>query len=196
MIGLILCGGNSNRMKSDKGLIMENNIPWARIAFNKLAELGLNVVLSINSDQKLNYQAFFAPDHLVVDDESLLVGGPLKGLLTIHKKHPYENVFLFACDMPLMDKTVLVKILETAKRKNSRDAFVYENEGNSEPLCAIYTSTALQQVMELYQNNQLQKQSMKYVLEQVDTLTIPIPEEWKIYFTNYNSPDELSTLKV
>lgn len=196
MIGLILCGGKSNRMCSDKGLILQNNIPWARIAFNKLAEFGLTVFLSINKEQKLDYQAFFAADHLVVDDDSFDIGGPLKGLMTIHKRYPDDSIFLFACDMPLMDKLVIKNLLDTAKRKNSRDAFIFDNEGNSEPLCAIYTATALKQVMELHKTNQLPKQSMKYVLEQVDTLKIPLPDEWKVYFTNYNSPDELSTLKV
>jgi molybdopterin-guanine dinucleotide biosynthesis protein A len=196
MIGLILCGGRSSRMGLDKGLIMQHNIPWARLAFNKLAELGLNVVLSVNKEQTKNYESFFALDHLVPDDEELQIGGPLKGLLSVHQRYPDENILLLACDMPMMDKIVLTNLMETAKKKNSRDAFVFESDGNREPLCAIYTATALQKVMELYQTNQLPKHSLKYVLEQLNTFEIYISDEWKPYFTNYNSPDELSTLKV
>ena len=196
MLGLILCGGQSSRMGIDKGLIMQNNIPWARIAFNKLAEQGLNVVLSINKLQAPHYQPYFLLDHLVEDDETLQINGPLKGLLSVHQRFPDENILLLACDMPLMYWLVLQNLLDIAKMKNSKDAFVFENDGNPEPLCAIYTATALQKVMALYNDNQLPKHSMKYVLEQVNTFRNPIPDEWKPYFTNCNSPEDLSSLKV
>lgn len=51
MTGVVLCGGQSARMKTDKGLITLNRFTWAQSAFNKLTEFKMPVFVSINSGQ-------------------------------------------------------------------------------------------------------------------------------------------------
>ena len=194
MIGLILCGGKSSRMGTDKGLLLKENIPWARLAFNKLAELGLHVLLSVNKMQTEFYQSYFSIDHLVEDNEQLIIGGPLKGLLSVHQFYPNEDIFLLACDMPLIEKKVFDHLIENYNSNPEKEVFVFENEGNIEPLCAIYTSKALKNILSLYICSQLKKHSMKYIIEQFDLLKINLPPEWKTCFNNYNHPDDLSNL--
>ena len=196
MLGLILCGGQSSRMGSDKGLLVKDNTPWAILLVNLLESLGLNVLLSINKSQQTLYKPFFLPNQLVVDNENLEIGGPLKGLLSVHNRFPNEDILLLACDMPLMDKVVLTNLINTLQNNPESEALVYVNEGNPEPICAIYTSVGLKKIMSLCNKNQLPKHSLKYVLEQLNTYKILLPDEWKPYFANYNSPEDLGSLKI
>ena len=196
MLGLILCGGQSSRMGSDKGLLLKDNTPWAILSFYLMDSLGLSVALSINKWQLPLYNSLFPNYQLIADDENIEVGGPLKGLLSVHHRYPDADILALACDMPAMDEIVLTDLINSYNSHPQKEAFVFTNEGNLEPLCAIYTSSALKKVMELYNHNKLPKHSLKFVLEQLDTLKIPLKIDWKQYFTNYNTQNDLGSLKV
>ena len=196
MLGLILCGGKSTRMGSDKGMLIKDNTPWAILLYHLLDNIGLSVALSINKWQLQGYNPLFPPYQLITDDDSLEIGGPLKGLLSVHQRFPDADMLVIACDMPAMDEIVLTSLMNTHQSNPEKEAIVFTNEGNPEPLCAIYTSAGLKKVMALYNQLLLPKHSLKYVLEQLNTLETPIPNEWKQYFTNFNSPEDLRSLKV
>ena len=51
MLGVVLCGGQSSRMGTDKGLIKLNANTWAQAAVDKMLLLKLKVVLSVNATQ-------------------------------------------------------------------------------------------------------------------------------------------------
>ncbi len=65
MTGVILCGGKSTRMGSDKGLMQYQSITWAELAINKLAELNVPVVLSVNEQQYQLYSGRFLKSIIV-----------------------------------------------------------------------------------------------------------------------------------
>jgi molybdopterin-guanine dinucleotide biosynthesis protein A len=146
MLGVILCGGKSSRMGSDKGLLKLHAGTWAQTAVEKLKSLQMSVVLSVNCSQYKDYSPIFTIEQLVKDDEGLDVHGPLSGVLSVHLKYPQEDLFVLACDMPLMEKKVLVQLLESYQQNMSYDAFVFTNEGEPEPLCAIYRANGLAQI--------------------------------------------------
>src|SRR5688500_7290332 len=105
MLGIILCGGQSSRMGSDKGLLTMNEKTWAQTSIEKLALLNIPVKISINNKQHPAYASEFSSDDLIVDEPSLAVKGPLLAVLSCHMKHPTEDLFILACDMPLMETT-------------------------------------------------------------------------------------------
>src|SRR6185436_20377186 len=98
MLGVILCGGQSSRMGSDKGLLIINEKTWTQIAIEKLASLDIPVKISVNSNQYSAYQSKFSSIELIVDDASLPVKGPLTAVLSCHLKYPSEDLFILACD--------------------------------------------------------------------------------------------------
>jgi molybdenum cofactor guanylyltransferase len=51
MLGIVLCGGQSSRMGTDKGMIDTNGKRWASVARDKLATLGIAVKFSVNARQ-------------------------------------------------------------------------------------------------------------------------------------------------
>lgn len=193
MIGVILCGGQSSRMGSDKGLLKLHANTWAQTAVDILAEFQLPVVISVNKNQYTDYATIFSLEQLITDNDSLQIKGPLAGLLSVHLQYPAEDLLLFACDMPLME-TSLIKELMAIYNQQTADAFVYTNDGESEPLCGIYKYSGLKHILQLYQSNQLSKHSMKFMLEHVNTHFIPLTDDKKKCFRNFNAHAELNGL--
>ena len=75
-----------------------------------------------------------------------------------------------------------------------KDAFIYSNNSEPEPLCGIYKATGLAHVFSLYQGKQLPKYSMKYMLEHITTHSIILPDDKKTCFRNFNAHAELNGL--
>jgi molybdenum cofactor guanylyltransferase len=194
MTGVILCGGLSSRMGADKGLLKQEAGTWAQIAFDKLSSLGFPVVFSVNKNQFSSYAAIVSADKLITDDESLLLRGPLLGTLSVHLQLPGEDIFILACDMPLMDIAVLKQLQQAYQTNLQASAFVFTNDNEPEPLCGIYKSQGLDVVLEMYRSKQLVKHSMKFMLDHIDTFTIPLREEQKKFFRNFNAHAELNGL--
>jgi molybdopterin-guanine dinucleotide biosynthesis protein A len=194
MTGVILCGGQSSRMGTDKGLLKLHANTWAQTAVDKLAELQLSVLISVNKNQYTDYAAIFSAGQLITDNESIQIKGPLAGLLSVHVQHPAEDLLLLACDMPLMETHILKELVTIYNQDATPDAFVYTNDGQAEPLCGIYKSSGLQHILHLYQSNQLPKHSMKFMLEHVNTHFIPLTDDKKNCFRNFNAHAELNGL--
>lgn len=194
MKGVILCGGESTRMSSDKGLLKIDSNTWAQIAADKIKNLQIPVVISINKKQHKAYSSIFSAQILVVDDSSLQIRGPLCGLLSVHLKYPNEDLLILACDMPLMEAYLLKEILKLYHQQKNFDAFVYKNNEEFEPLCGVYKANGLSKILSLYQTNQLAKHGMKYMLGQISTYVIPISEDKKQCFRNFNTQEELNAL--
>ncbi len=194
MLGIILCGGKSTRMGSDKGLLKLEANTWAQTAIDKMSGLNIPVKLSVNNDQYPAYSSVFPTDDLITDDQTLQLKGPLSGVLSCHLKFPADDLFILACDMPLMEIAVLKQLYVLYQQHPSYDAFVFTNDGEPEPLCGIYTAKGLASILSMLRSGQLSKHSMKFMLDHVTTKTIAASEEQKKCFRNFNAHAELNGL--
>jgi len=194
MLGVILCGGQSTRMGTDKGLIKLHANTWAQTAVDKLSSLDLDVHLSVNPTQFHDYLSVFKETQLIKDNDDLQVHGPLAGVLSAHVKYPEEDLFVFACDMPLMEAVMLKELLLVYGEHPAADAYVFSNDGEPEPLCAIYTAKGLSYIIHLLKAKELTKHSMKFMLEHLHTFATPLIEEQKKFFRNFNAHAELNGL--
>ena len=194
MTGVILCGGKSARMGVDKGLIEDKGVAWAQSAFSKVASLGLRVALSVNPEQFSAYSSAFEESTLIIDNNELKLKGPLLGVMSAHLKYPSEDLLVLACDMPFMDILLLQKLKDQYQLDASMDAIVYTNNGEPEPLCALYSSAALARILEKFYSGVLVKYSMKNMIEHINPYFIVIEENEKQFFKNINSHADLNGL--
>src|SRR3954471_6624441 len=111
MTGVVLCGGQSIRMGHDKGLLFSEDRVWAKIMKEKLSQISIPTVLSLNSFQKESYMKYFEEKDLVVDRTTIKIHGPLLGLLSSHLNYPDQDLMVVACDMIYLDREVLLKLL-------------------------------------------------------------------------------------
>lgn len=194
MTGIILCGGQSTRMGSDKGLLKHEAKTWAQTAVDKLSILGIPVKLSVNRQQLNDYAEVFAADDLFVDAASLQLHGPLLGVLSAHLQFNTEDLFVFACDMPLMEPILIKELSASYKQNPGYDAYVFMNDHEPEPLCAIYTAKGLATIFDMLQNGSLTRHSMKFMLDHLTVFSIQLNDAQKTCFRNFNAHAELNGL--
>ena len=194
MLGVVLCGGQSSRMGSDKGLLKLEAKTWAQTAIDKIAQLTIPVKISVNKKQYPAYAEVFAPQTLIEDDESLPLRGPLLGVLSSHLRFPAEDLFIVACDMPLMEPFLLKKLFDQYQANLASDACIFTNKNEPEPLCGIYTSNALSGILNMLLAGKLEKYSMKFMLDHLAVNKISLPAEDEKYFRNFNAHAELNGL--
>ena len=191
MTGVVLCGGQSSRMGTDKGLLPSSDTSWAGIAADKIMATGIPVVFSINAPQRAVYAIRFPEIFMIVDQEGLPIKGPAVGILSVHLQFPSEDLLVLACDMPMMETDLLQTIIGAASSQPGSDIYIFENKNEWEPLCGLYTAGALDSIYKRLQQGILTRFSMKYLLENCHTHAIPVPEHREHCFTNCNSPEDL-----
>ncbi|MBO9198801.1 MULTISPECIES: molybdenum cofactor guanylyltransferase [Niastella] len=183
LLGVILCGGESKRMGSDKGLLPIRNTIWAKHMHEKLAMFHLPVVYSVNQHQVSSYCEEISPELLVVDNYD--AEGPIKGLLSVHQQYPDKNLLLLACDMLDLDASTIHELLQEYQRDNQSDFYVYQDVNFAQPFCGIYTRTGLEKVAGRIMIGRLKNYSMQAIFDEGVTVRLPIRTQH--VFRNYNS---------
>lgn len=174
LLGVVMCGGESKRMGTDKGLLSHQNKTWAQLIYNQLTELEVVVVVSINQNQITKYSQIFGPEKLIVD--SLDIEGPLNGILSVHTQYPDKDILIMACDMIAMDKPTLQQLANAYHQNQSYNYYTYHNGNFFEPLCAIYTAKALNQLMIVYKNEGLDNYRLQNILINGNTQSLPVTD--------------------
>lgn len=132
--GVILAGGVSSRMGSNKALLPYRGGRFIEAIHRQLAEIFPEVLLVTNTPEQ--YQ--FLPCRKVAD---LIPGmGPLAGIHSGLYHSTSRYVFAVACDMPYLNEE-LVKYL--AARAAGNDVVIPESDKGVEPLHAVYGREAL-----------------------------------------------------
>jgi molybdopterin-guanine dinucleotide biosynthesis protein A len=183
LLGVVLCGGESKRMGTDKGLVQQGDKTWAQIVAGKMSVLGFQVVVSINDRQIEDYGRLFLSDQLVVD--SVDINGPLRGLLTVHERFPHYDILLMACDLIDMDSATIENLIGAAQSEEGYEFYVYENHGLVEPFCAIYTSNGLKSIFDKAVHNALSQNSFQSILASGKTRRVVLDNT--VPFRNYNT---------
>lgn len=194
-MGVVLCGGESTRMGSDKALLQINNQTLVERSIQLFSQLCLAVGLSVNMQQYQSYRHLSSLD-VIADNETINVKGPLLGLLSVHEIYPNENLFVLACDLANMNIKVLNELCDNYHKQPGKDVHVFMNNDEYEPLCGIYTSAGLNKIKRLLEQEGLRKFSMKHVIETLNAATYPLPDDWKDYFINVNTKEDLYNLQL
>jgi molybdopterin-guanine dinucleotide biosynthesis protein A len=182
ILGAVLCGGQSKRMGTDKGLIAFEGTIRAKYVAQKLSSFNIPVVFSVNELQVTEYAIHIPADQLIVD--SVDVEGPLKGLLSIHASFPENNLLLLACDMLDLDQHTIQQIIKVYETEPGYDFYVYQDEKYAQPFCGIYTAKSLRSLLLKAGEHIVTQFSMQHMLDEGNTKRIPI-EDHKA-FRNYN----------
>lgn len=183
MLGVVLCGGESKRMQTDKGLLHIKGSTWVESAAAKLRQINIPVVISINSTQKPAYGKLFPTQQLVIDEVN--VSGPLNGLLSVHQQFPDKNLLLLACDMTDMKISILSRLKAEFTCDSSFDFYVYESSEFLEPLCAIYPSETLSRLKKQMINNEMSSYALHKLIKSSKHKILKTDEMQS--FTNYNT---------
>lgn len=145
--GLVLAGGHSRRMGSDKANLRhpQDGLPLALRTADLLAQAECEpVVLSLRPGQA-------RPDGFTEQGRRQLrvvrdfpgTSGPLAGLLAGMESLPSRAWLVVACDLPRLDLATLRHLIESARPNEPFLAYRSEHDDLPEPLCTLYMPAAL-----------------------------------------------------
>ena len=184
---VIFAGGKSSRMGSDKALL-----PFAEFStlseaqHHKLSQLFSQVYLS-SKENKFDFNC-------EVIEDTHAESSPLVGIVSVFETLEADEVFILSVDAPLVDKSIIDRLLEKRESKNKEetvnaDALIANSPDGVQPLCGMYRRSILPLARtHLAQNNHrltalLKASHVKHV-----------HFESNIPFTNLNTQEEYKTL--
>lgn len=143
IFGLVLAGGKSSRMGSDKGRLRYHGTDQREHVYRLLAEFCGKVYLSVRKDQLEQ-----APKGLecVVDRD--LHRGPFNGILSAHAQHPQVAWLVLACDLPLMDGASLQCLLDHRRAEKWATSLASRESGLPEPMATLWEPKGLQAALD------------------------------------------------
>jgi molybdenum cofactor guanylyltransferase len=178
LFGLVLSGGRSERMGTDKGWLAIHGISQREFVFNLLSGVCTRVFTSCNIDQQIGSNL-----NPIVDRYP--VRGPLNGILSAFHEYPTNAFFAIAVDMPAITKRALQLLI--SNRDPSKLATCYYNSDKSwpEPLLTIWEPSAYPSLVKFYATDE---SPMKF-LRTHDVCMVQVRST--AIFRNVNTPEEL-----
>jgi molybdopterin-guanine dinucleotide biosynthesis protein A len=172
MKGLLLIGGKSTRMGSDKSeLILRDGLTQRQRGI-KLLESFCDAVHVSTCDET-------GEDNTIADAFGSI--GPLGAIASAQQHDPNSAWLVLACDLPMIEPEHLTTL--TSSRDPSNDATCFESATDKlpEPLCAIWESSSAASVKAAINAG---KRCPRSVLLSLNTNTLPSPGLWPLSNTN------------
>ena len=179
--GLVLAGGQSQRMQTDKGqLHYQAGREQRAVAAALLAAECADVFVSCRADQTAALPAGLAP----LPDQFLGLG-PLGGILTAMQRDPNAAWLVLACDLPFLSAATLRQLV--AARQPGRLATAFQSPGSAfpEPLITIFEPAAYPALLHFLSLGYACPRKM-LINSDIALLPPPVPDELR----NINTPEE------
>jgi molybdopterin-guanine dinucleotide biosynthesis protein A len=175
---LILIGGQSTRMGSDKAFVQWQGQTLLEKAIDHLSEITEDIYLSVNVEQ---YDRLHGGYNCIQDrypDK-----GPLGGILSA-LEILQEDLIVLAVDMPNLSATSVKDLISAAKDSNRITCYQY-NEA-IQPFPSYWPVQVLPKLEQSVLNNRLAM--IKFIIEQQPNLISANDNE---LFKNFNRPDDM-----
>ncbi|NOU58981.1 molybdenum cofactor guanylyltransferase [Marinifilum caeruleilacunae] len=184
--GIVLSGGKSSRMGTEKGLVDWNGKALIEYSIGCFKELCNIIVISSNNH---SYDDF----GLQIIADEIKDCGPIGGIYSCMKAIQADYYLVISCDVPKVPSQLFADLL-----KNIHDAdviYARDEFGKKQPLVAIYKSSCRDIIeRELRKGNY----KMMKLLQLFRSKEFPISDQLNYYsegmLSNVNSPDELKNL--
>lgn len=148
-IGLVLCGGKSERMKADKGLINYHGVPQWQYVYQFLRPLCQDVYLSLNEQQASEW-ALPSFVNISIDKEQFKNHGPMTAVLSIIDTLKEQPLFMVACDYPFLEDKHLIQLINA--RAADADITCLLKAGRPEPMISIFETNALNKLTSFFED--------------------------------------------
>lgn len=181
--GLVLTGGKSKRMGTDKAMLNYHGVTQVEHNYTLLKSYCEDVFVSVREKRhNLNLPQ--------ITDKYLDIG-PMGGILSTMRENPDAAWLVMACDLPFVTRETLEYLIEHRNPFKNATAFASAEDSFPEPLCAIYEPKS---VLALMWFLSLGYHCPRKVLinSRVEILEL-INEYWLV---NANSPEEFDLVKA
>jgi molybdopterin-guanine dinucleotide biosynthesis protein A len=181
MNGLILIGGKSSRMGTDKSLLNYHGLSQRDYLFSLLSKFCIDVYFSSRQEQGLS-------ENVIMDTLAI---SPISGILSAFEYNPQTAWLVLACDMPLVSEEALKILIKHRNTEKMATAFYNPEINAPEPLITIYEPKAYPLLIEYIKAGH---KSPKIFLQHNDVQLIEVGE--KRFLKNVNTKQEFDAYKI
>jgi molybdopterin-guanine dinucleotide biosynthesis protein A len=180
--GIILAGGKSSRMGSEKGLILLHDKPFIQHSIEALQPL-VNEIIIVSSNSDYDTFGVKRVEDMIPDS------GPVAGLHAGLTHSTTKENLVISCDVPLLTTSLLKKLL--SHTKEDYDIIQFEAEGKTIPLIALYKKHCANKCEELLIHGERRLRKLVMTLK---TKTISVIEKEHVLVTNMNTIEDLKAI--
>ena len=187
--GLVLCGGKSSRMRTDKAFLQYHQTEQYKYFAQLFLNANLPVLISCNESQQKNISKDYVT---LIDEDEYKNNGPISGLLTAFKNNPSDSFILVGCDYPLIHQHHIDTLVSLSGY--GFDAVCYVRQSNitlHEPLITFYSNAFKEK---LFASFQMGNSSIKRVLDEVNTLKIITEDEH--FLKSFDTPEDFHSFQA
>ncbi len=185
---LILAGGKSSRMGTDKALVPYEGKPMLQRVYQVAAACTEQVYVLTPWIER--YQNILPSDcqYLI---ESQPGKGPVNGLSEGLEQISADWILLLACDLPLLDiKIIQSWINKLAQIPTSTLALVPQRSDIWEPMCGFYRKEVKTELDDFLKKG---KRSFQELLSGIEVEALNVDEKADLMLFNCNSPGDLES---
>ena len=146
--GIILCGGKSSRMKTNKALLKLGNKTIIEIILDEMKKVLSDVVLSANECDD------FAFLNIPIVKDIRLNRGPLSGIYSALKNSESSKNFVVTCDLPLIDSRLIEYI---SKVESDKKIIIPTINGIPQRLFGIYNKSVIEKIDVIFNLSEIYK---------------------------------------
>jgi molybdopterin-guanine dinucleotide biosynthesis protein A len=178
--GLVLAGGRSERMLTDKGKLHYHALDQRQHTAALLAEFCPDVRVSVRPDQAADL-----PAGLTALPDTFLGLGPLGGVLSAFQADPNAAWLVLACDLPFLTRETLEHLVTNRQPARMATTFCSPWDEFPEPLVTVWEPRSYGQLLRfLSLGYSCPRKAL--INSDIELLSPPVPEELR----NVNTPAE------
>lgn len=166
LIGLVLGGGKSSRMQTDKAFIKYHQKEQVYHLVDSIKPFCQQVFIACNETQKAHISKHY---QYISDSATYQEAGPIAAILTAINLFPNNSFFVVACDYPLLTLADLFKLKSSFYNSQQSVSMYNDLTQFREPLLAIYHQNDLQKLLSFYKNGNT---SLQYFLNEINAVKV------------------------
>lgn len=183
---VVLAGGRSSRMKTDKALLDVGGTSLLAAVCGRLNACCVRTTVVVADERRHAYASVLTAfgDRVRVVGDVYPGCGPLAGVHAGLKAADADWVFVVACDMPVFSASLFEKLCGRASgAPETADAIVC----GGQPFFALYRRRCYREAERLLERGE---RRMSAWLETLRTIVVDASDEEKVCFLNLNAPED------
>ncbi len=186
MKALILAGGESSRMKTDKSKIIYREKEIRYELYEILKPLVEDIYISCNLEQSSTINQSYK---YIIDNPNFSNCGPMTGLISAFDTYKDCSWLVIACDYPLLSLENITYLI--SQRKKDLYATIYFNNKAQviEPLIGIFEQKIIPLMLNSFEENQ---HSIRRILEKLPIHKINSDD---VFLQSIDTPELMNQIK-
>jgi len=180
--GIILSGGKSSRMGTDKGLLLFENKPFIQHSIDALKPLVSEIII-VSNNKDYNVFGFKRVEDAIEN------AGPLAGIYSGLNESKTDYNLVLSCDIPLISSEILEKLINAID--DVSEIIQIESEGENMPLIALYKKSCAAKFLKLLNEGE---RKLQIAVNKCNVENVKLNEHDAFFTKNINTKNDLKAI--